>query len=89
MYPELVLNGIYEVRGLMEDGWNGICEVVAINPSEGFYIRAIDGMPRAFEYRDSNGLILVRFNSTYHKTMRIIETPLEDIKINISINDLL
>lgn len=86
--PELVLNGMYEVDDLM-DGWNGVCEVAVINPSEGFYIRPIDGMSRAFECRDSNGLILVRFNSTYHKAMRIIESSLEGIKINISINDLL
>lgn len=85
---ELVLNEMYEVDDLMA-GWNGVCKVVAINPGEGFYIRPIEGMSRAFEFRDSNGLILVKFNSTYHKSMRIIESSLEDIKINISINDLL
>ena len=85
--PELVLNGMYEVD--IMDGWNGVCEVVAINPGEGFYIKPIDGMPRAFANGDSNGLILVSFNSSYHKAMKFIENPLEDIKINISINDLL
>lgn len=86
--PELVLNGMYEVDCSI-DGWNGICEVAAINPGKWFYIRPIDGMPRAFANRDSNGLIRVEFNSSYHKSMKIIEDPLKDIKINISINNLL
>jgi hypothetical protein len=86
--PELVLNGMYEVNCSI-DGWSGVCEVVSINPDKEFYIKPIDGMPRAFANRDSNGLILVNFNSSYHKAMKIIENPLEDIKINISINDLL
>ena len=88
MKPELVLNGIYEVRGLA-DGWNGICEVVIANSDGDFYINPIDDMPRAFASRVANGFVPVSVNSMFHKAMKIIESPLEDIKINISINDLL
>lgn len=88
MEPELVLNGIYEVRGLM-DGWNGICEVVMTDSDGEFYINPIDDMPRAFASRVANGFVPVSVDSLFHKAMKIVESPLEDIKINISINDLL
>lgn len=89
MIPELVLNGVYEVRGLT-DGWNGICEVVIADSGGEFYINPIDDMPRAFASRRvTNGFVPVSVNSLFHKAMKLIENPLEDIKINISINDLL
>lgn len=88
MEPELVLNGIYEVRGLM-DGWNGICEVVIADSGREFYINPIDEIPRAFTSRVTNGFVPVSVNSLFHKAMKLIEDPIEDIKIKVSINDLL
>lgn len=88
MEPELVLNGIYEVRGLM-DGWNGICEVVIADSGGEFYINPIDEMPRAFASRVANGFVPVSANSLFHEAMKLIEDPIEDVKIKVSINDLL
>lgn len=91
-YPELIPGGIYYVdcnsAGNGPNDWIGVCRVIdVIETDHIFFVERLEGITDLLpEY----GITCrVGIESRFHKAMVLIDNPLEDIKIEYSIEDLI
>jgi hypothetical protein len=93
IYPKLIPGGIYYVdcnsAGNGPNDWVGVCRVInVIEANHIFFVERLEGITDLLPEEDG-ATCRVGIESKFHKAMVLIDNPLEDIKINISINDLL
>ena len=92
IFPELVPGGIYYVdcnsAGNGPNDWIGVCRVIdVIEADHIFFVERLEGIT---DLRPEHGITCrVGMGSRFHKAMVLIDNPLEDIKIEYSIEDLI
>lgn len=91
--PELIPGGIYYVdcnsAGNGPTDWVGVCRVIdVIETDHIFFVERLEGITDLLPEEDGV-TCRVGIESRFHKAMVLIDNPLEDIKIEYSIEDLI
>lgn len=93
IYPELIPGRIYYVdcnsASNGPNDWIGVCRVIdVIEADHIFFVERLEGITDLLP--EGDGVTCrVGIGSRFHEAMVLIEDPTEDIKIKVSINDLL
>lgn len=93
IYPELIPGGIYYVdcnsAGNRPNDWAGVCRVIdVIEADHIFFVECLEGIT-ALHPEEDDVACRVGIGARFHKAMVLIDNPLEDIKIEYSIEDLI
>lgn len=91
--PELISGGIYYVdcnsAGNKPNDWVGVCRVIdVIEADHIFFVERLEGIAELLP-EEGDVTCRVGIESRFHKAMVLIDNPLEDIKIEYSIEDLI
>jgi hypothetical protein len=92
LYPQLIPGGIYHVNCNSHfhepDDWVGVCRVIDVVEADRiFLVERLEGITELSRPRE-DGTYDIGINSPFHKSMTLIDSSPEDIKIEYSIKDL-
>lgn len=93
IFPELIPGGTYSVdcnsAGNEPNAWIGVCRVIdVIEANDIFFVERLEGITSLFPEEDGV-TCRVGIGSRFHKAMVLIDSPLEDVIIEYSIEDLI
>lgn len=99
-YPEIILGAVYEVDCNSPynkpDDWVGTCRVIKgplysskIPDFGNFWVERVSGLRSMHTFDEDVGGHLIGVGSQFHRTMRLIHTPDENVEIKFSFDSLI